>query len=551
MEEHGQQAADAHPLPGGAGWQSGGEPRGSGHPHGTDGPSGEGADGKSGGEPHGSQEGSMRQGVEVVPEKEVEVVPETEEAKAKGEMEEGVEKKEESRRPDIKGGKRDTAPGNITASSPDGKTISGEYIPSPAESAALAKAEAYRQAQAHTFRKRYRLTSKTKAKEQRSSEPETPKAKEQRSAEAGGKDTPAEKPKAKARAKRGTAGTFCGRKPPQDPQLAEEFRCIRDAWMARQAAAKATKVGKKANAKANAKETKTAKVEASDYLQQMKTTIATLKKTIPNKAGSWYVQEANKQIAAAKEGVEESRGGKKRGDQASRSRGEEEEEKGEDANAAKTPDGCGTWKRSGNKWEVITGEEEGEEAPKDEEEEEEEAPKDEEEAPKDEEEEAPKDEEEAPKDEEEAPKDEDEDKEAKMRLVAKRPVAVAKQPAAKRPAMAIKSQRRQFTKACIGVEECEAEKEEEEASDDVIDVNEEEVSPPGISEEGGHDVEDEEEERTNMDELCELCGREKYGWHCMACSPELAFQEEEEEEEAQEEDKEEEEEAEARGEISL
>ena len=62
-----------------------------------------------------------------------------------------------------------------------------------------------------------------------------------------------------------------------------------------------TKMAKAKRAKtAEAKGAKTAKAQAVQYFQEMRTTIATLKKINPNKAGSWYVQEANKQIRTAK-----------------------------------------------------------------------------------------------------------------------------------------------------------------------------------------------------------------------------------------------------------
>jgi len=503
----------------------------------------------------GGTDGKASRRPEVMPEKEVKVDPKKEVgAEAKRETGEAVEEQGGSRRPGVKGegGKKDAALGNVATSSKEGEIFRGEYATSPAEAAALEKAEAYRQTVADKFRKKYRITSKTPSSQQ----PQTPK--KAQSAAAGGKqDTPNEKPNAKARAKRGTAGTFCGRKPPKNPQAAEEFRRIRDAWIAQQAATKTakaheTKMAKAKRAKtAEAKGAKTAKAQAVQYFQEMRTIIATLKKINPNKAGSWYVQEANKQIRTAKSGpssspealasrrrgVVQEGGGRGSQDRASGSQGvvqEEEEDKEEreggkgerekywlmlgckPKEGAKGPDGRGTWKRWGDKWELVFGLSTSEEK-----EEKEEKEEDKEEEEEEEEKEDDKEEEEEEEDNwnglcdtcgfdlraigREAncpkcsplPEDEGEGESA----VAKRPAA--KQPAvAKRPA---KSQRRQEV---ISVEEKDIEEkgeaieEEEEGEGNNEDI--EEGENEDMEEEGEGTGENEDMfEGENEDSACE------------------------------------------------
>ena len=89
------------------------------------------------------------------------------------------------------------------------------------------------------------------------------------------------RPAAKSRAARGTAGTFCGRRPPSDPEAAAEFAAIRDAYYEMRAEPTASKG--RANTTASC-----------EYLQEMKASLADLKAQHPGQPSRWYFQEVHK-----------------------------------------------------------------------------------------------------------------------------------------------------------------------------------------------------------------------------------------------------------------
>ena len=120
--------------------------------------------------------------------------------------------------------------------------------------------------------KRYRLRHKTQVTQVKE---ETKAARPEHSA-------------AKRRAEWGTAGTFCGRRPPQDPEAAEEFCAIRDAYHEMYGQ---TRGRRKIN------DSNDCKPSPCEYLSKMKTTIADLKDLHPGRPTSWYVQEAQKHKA--------------------------------------------------------------------------------------------------------------------------------------------------------------------------------------------------------------------------------------------------------------
>ena len=99
----------------------------------------------------------------------------------------------------------------------------------------------------------------------------------------------------KARARRGTAGTFCGRKPPKDPVLKVEFDLIRDEH---------TKIKKRqAEEKKGEKSTSKEVGSSNELLQAMKTTIAKLKRSHPGKAGDgvWLITTASNAVTRARD----------------------------------------------------------------------------------------------------------------------------------------------------------------------------------------------------------------------------------------------------------
>ena len=92
-----------------------------------------------------------------------------------------------------------------------------------------------------------------------------------------GSATKEARPAAKSRAARGTAGTFCGRKPPKTPEAAAEFVAIRDAFY-------------QMRASKNLKTSKTP--SACEYLQEMRKILADLKAQHPGQPSRWYFEEA-------------------------------------------------------------------------------------------------------------------------------------------------------------------------------------------------------------------------------------------------------------------
>ena len=115
--------------------------------------------------------------------------------------------------------------------------------------------------------------------------PATPDAKEKEK-----KETTPEKA-TKARAARGTVGTFCGRRVPDDPVAAEEFRHIRDAYYAEKARFMNLKgEQKKGKSKKNIKPPK-----AEAYYADMREKMTKLKQQMPGQTGSWYLIQAMKE----------------------------------------------------------------------------------------------------------------------------------------------------------------------------------------------------------------------------------------------------------------
>ena len=193
----------------------------------------------------------------------------------------------------------------------------GTYVPTERERAELEKLEKKREEMAERFRTKYRMQGKqspsnTPKKRRMDEDTETPvksaeakEAKGSRGVEELLQGSRGVQELPKARAKRGTAGTFCGRKPPKDPEAAEEFHRIRDAWMAKQAAAKAAakelaktnpKAKGKSKAKAEGKSKTDCRKNVAMYFQRMKYAIGALKSKFPGKSGVWYVHHGNQQI---------------------------------------------------------------------------------------------------------------------------------------------------------------------------------------------------------------------------------------------------------------
>jgi len=85
-----------------------------------------------------------------------------------------------------------------------------------------------------------------------------------------GSSQKSKRPTPKAKAARGTAGTFCGRRLPTNPEHAAEFAAIRDAYYTMRTDAKAQLA------------------KPIEYMQQMKAVIADLKAEHPGKDGVWY-----------------------------------------------------------------------------------------------------------------------------------------------------------------------------------------------------------------------------------------------------------------------
>merc|ERR1712026_548490 len=82
---------------------------------------------------------------------------------------------------------------------------------------------------------------------------------------------------AKPRAAWGTAGAFCARKPPQDPEANAEFCAIRDAYHEMYGQ-------RRGRPKAN-----DSKPSRFEYFCKMKATIADLKDLHPGRPSTWYM----------------------------------------------------------------------------------------------------------------------------------------------------------------------------------------------------------------------------------------------------------------------
>ena len=151
-----------------------------------------------------------------------------------------------------------------------GGVITGEYAALESEEKHLEKA-ALLAAKAQEAMKRFRIRQKGPAV---TPQKETAKPK----ADSATKEP---HPAAKSRAARGTAGTFCGRKPPSDPEAAAEFAAIRDAYYELKADIRASKKKGKPPS-------------ACEYLNEMRGIIADLKKQHPGQPSRWIMAEAHK-----------------------------------------------------------------------------------------------------------------------------------------------------------------------------------------------------------------------------------------------------------------
>ena len=147
--------------------------------------------------------------------------------------------------------------------------ITGKYAALESEEKHLEKA-AMLSAKAQEAMKRFRIRQKGP---EVTPQKETPKPK-------AGSVTKEQHPAAKSRAARGTAGTFCGRKPPRDPEAAAEFAAIRDAYHELKADRASTKKGNSPS--------------ACEYLNEMREIIADLKKQHPEQPSRWIMAEAHK-----------------------------------------------------------------------------------------------------------------------------------------------------------------------------------------------------------------------------------------------------------------
>ena len=150
------------------------------------------------------------------------------------------------------------------------KLLTGSYTTGAEEAAHLAKAAAL-VARASATTTRFRLRSKSGA--DGSGPLVTPKK--------------GARPAPKARAAPGTAGTFCGRRPPKDAKGAAEFAAIRESFY------KMREQAKQAKTTETQKQKTEKNLSSSEYLKQMKQHLADLQQKHPGKDGEWYMQEAH------------------------------------------------------------------------------------------------------------------------------------------------------------------------------------------------------------------------------------------------------------------
>ena len=203
---------------------------------------------------------------------------------------------------------------NVSPEGQDGQPaaadIHGDYAADEREQKLLQMAAA-RAAKAQEASKRFRLRTKTPERQKDVPKPEA------------GSGTKEPRPATKSRAKRGTAGTFCGRRPPSDPDAAAEFVAIRDAYFQMRADVKASK-----------KKSKVLKApSACEYLQQMRTSIADLKKQHPGQPSRWILAEAHKVRASRSSGSTSQ--AKAKGKKATQSKKGKEDDKEKEEKKAK------------------------------------------------------------------------------------------------------------------------------------------------------------------------------------------------------------------------
>ena len=108
------------------------------------------------------------------------------------------------------------------------------------------------------------------------------------------RDADDEVPSQKARALRGTAGTFCGRRPPKDPASRAEFESVRVEYYVLMAK------DKEEVKKAKADKTSLRKIPPTmikeEYYKSVSKRIASLKEEMPGPPGLQYVQMACQQM---------------------------------------------------------------------------------------------------------------------------------------------------------------------------------------------------------------------------------------------------------------
>ena len=146
---------------------------------------------------------------------------------------------------------------------------------------------------AQTQETRYRLRQKTQVTQGK----EKVKEKTKLATE----EAPRARPAAKHRAEYGIAGTFCGRRPPKNKEVAEEFCAIRDAYHAM--------YGRRLRGRPT-NDRNDCQPSQIEYYSEMREVIGDLKNLHPGQPGTWYVEEAQTYKAetkpkANKEGTKE------------------------------------------------------------------------------------------------------------------------------------------------------------------------------------------------------------------------------------------------------
>ena len=193
--------------------------------------------------------------------------------------------------------------------------IAGEYAADERERMLLQKA-ATQAAKAQDANKRFRLRQKTPQKEKDVPKPEA------------GSSTKEPRPAAKSRAARGTAGTFCGRRPPTDPDAAAEFIAIRDAYNQMKKERREMKKGAKKEKSINAKE----------YFEEMRMIMADLREQHAGQRSRLIFAEAHKVRASRSSGSTSQ--AKAKGKKATQSKkGKEDDKEKEEKKAKKAKKG--------------------------------------------------------------------------------------------------------------------------------------------------------------------------------------------------------------------